>query len=235
MEALLHSIIREYTEPLTGMEFVPVEGGSCLIGCISGRPHEAPVHKVTVSQFFMAKYPVTQHQWNSIMDRNPSHFTGDNLPVEEISWYEIQEFMRRLNTMSKMGTYRLPTEAEWEYSCRAGSQSVYCFGNDLDRLSRHAWFDKNSNGHTHPVGQKKPNAWGLYDMHGNVWEWCQDWYGSYPGKELTNPTGPIRGSHRVNRGGSWSSRSIHCRSPNRNKNIPIGRYCDVGFRLVWVP
>ena len=235
MEALLHSITREGTNPLTGMEFVLIEEGSFFMGCVSGRPHEEPGHKVTVSRFFMARHPVTQHQWSCLMDRNPSHFTGDDLPVEEVSWYETQEFIRRLNKMSERGIYRLPTEAEWEYACRAGSSSAYCFGDDSYHLSRYAWFGVNSEDRTHPVGQKNPNAWGLYDMHGNVWEWCQDWYGLYPARELTNPQGPQRGSYHVNRGGSWSSKSMHCRSPNRNKNAPIGRYCDVGFRLVWVP
>jgi formylglycine-generating enzyme required for sulfatase activity len=150
--------------------------------------------------------------------------------VENVSWNDAQEFIKRLN--GKEGkTYRLPTEAEWEYACCAGSTSRYCFGDDIGKLSEYAWYDKNSGGRTHPVGTKKPNDWGLYDMHGNVWEWCEDWYSDYSSGKVTNPVGPESGSGRVYRGGGWDDYARGCRSASRDGDVPADRNDGIGFRL----
>jgi len=168
------------------------------------------------------------------MEDNPSEFkdVSDDCPVENVSWEECQGFIKRLNLMEGTGSYRLPTEAEWEYACRAGSTTCFCFGISESGLNAYAWYDKNSKGRTHPVGRKKPSAWGLYDMHGNVWEWCQDWYGDYPSGSVTNPIGPSSGSNRVVRGGSWLNPASGCRAANRAVNSPE-RGCNyIGFRLL---
>jgi len=139
--------------------------------------HETPRHLVKINKvFFMGKYEVTQAQWSEMMNNNPSEFKDDIRPVERVSWNDVQAFIQKLNIKEETNKYRLPTEAEWECAARAGSESSYCFGSDINTLSLHAWYRKNSKDETHPVGQLKPNAWGLYDMHGNVHEWCQDWF-----------------------------------------------------------
>jgi len=189
-------------------------------------------HRVTISRsFWMGKYVVTQAQWKDIMGSNPSGFKGDNLPVENVSWNDCQEFIQKLN--AKTGKhFRLPTEAEWEYACRAGTTTAYCFGDGAGQLPQYAWYSENSE-QTHPVGQKKPNAWGLYDMHGNVWEWCSDWYSKnyYKRSPSTDPTGPSSGGNRVYRGGSWNYDAQHCRSAYRDRYIPSYRSSFLGFRL----
>ena len=165
------------------------------------------------------------------MGSNPSKFKGDNLPVEQVSWNDIQEFITKLNTMTGK-TFRLPTEAEWEYAARGGNKSKgykYSGSNTLDNV---AWYTNNSSSKTHPVGQKQPNELGLYDMSGNVWEWCQDWYGSYSSSSQTNPTGPSSGSYRVLRGGSWYHFARICRVSYRLNSDPDDRYNLNGFRLV---
>jgi formylglycine-generating enzyme required for sulfatase activity len=184
---------------------------SSLIATVAGRKDET-LSAVTLTQgFYMQTTQVTQAQWKAVMGNNPSGFKdcGDDCPVENVSWNDAQEFIKRLN--EKEGKpYRLPTEGEWEYACRAGSTSQFCFGDDESLLSEYAWYINNSDNRTHPVGTKKPNAWGLYDMHGNVWEWVQDWYGNYPSGSVTDPVGPERGGDRVDRGGSWDA--AYCRS-----------------------
>jgi len=173
------------------------------------------------------------------MENNPSKFTGDaNRPVEGVSWDDVQEFIRRLNAREGGARYRLPTEAEWAYAARAGSTTAYSFGDDDRQLDDYAWYGKNAGNTTHPVGQKLPNAWGLYDMHGNVWEWVQDWYDRYPAEFVGNsveaavdPTGPVQGTHRVLRGGSWINDGRLARSAQRNARDPRNRYVNVGFRL----
>ena len=157
--------------------------------------------------FYLGKYLVTQEQWEAVMGNNPSHFKGPKNPVEQVSWDDCQQFLEQAQREGRPrgGKFQLPTEAQWEYACRAGSTTRYCFGDDESELGEYAWYDANSGSKTHPVGEKKPNAWGLYDMHGNVWEWCQDWYdgGYYANSPTDDPTGPATGSDRVFRGGGW--------------------------------
>jgi formylglycine-generating enzyme required for sulfatase activity len=218
------------------MEFVLIPTGTFMMGSpysdTQVEDKEKPAHRVTISQlFYLGKYPVTQGQWEAVMGTNPSHFTGDqNRPVERVSWEDTQEYIRRLNTRESSARYRLPTEAEWEYACRAGSTPRSCFGDNRSQLGVYGWYDNNSRGMSHPVGQRKPNAWGLHDMHGNVWEWVQDWYGAYDPEPVTDPQGLASGSHRVVRGGSWHSEAGGCRSAYRSFGAPSDRYDFVGFR-----
>jgi formylglycine-generating enzyme required for sulfatase activity len=192
---------------------------------------EKPIHSVTLSSFNMSKYEVTQKQWRDIMGSNPSNFKNcDNCPVEQVSWNDIQDFIKKLN--AKTGkNYRLPTEAEWEYAARGGQSYKYAGSDNIDNV---AWYGSNSSSKTHPVGQKSANGYGLYDMTGNVWEWCSDWYDSdyYSSSPSSNPKGASSGANRVLRGGSWSNISEYCRTANRIRNTPTDRYNDYGFRLV---
>ena len=178
----------------------------------------------------MGKYPVTQGQWKKVMKSNPANFKkGDNFPVEQVSWHDVQRFIAQLNKESR-ADYRLPTEAEWEYACRSNDWYQYSGGDDLDAV---AWHKDNSGGTTHPVGEKQVNAFGLYDMSGNVWEWCNDWYGDkyYTASPEENPTGPASGSRRVIRGGGWLNGPGFVRSANRFWYTPVRRGYDLGFRL----
>jgi formylglycine-generating enzyme required for sulfatase activity/tRNA A-37 threonylcarbamoyl transferase component Bud32 len=209
--------------------FVLIPAGEFMMGG-DKYDNEKPVHKVRISRAFeMGKYQVTQAQWEGEMRSNPSKFKGANLPVEQISWSDAQEFIKKLNAKNDGYNYRLPTEAEWEYACRARRT-----GNYAGNLDRMGWYDKNSGNTTHPVGEKKANAWGLYDMHGNVWEWCSDWYdsGYYAYSLDVDPKGPDLGKHRVRRGGGWSSNASYCRSAFRILNTPDRRFYFYGFRLV---
>ena len=165
------------------------------------------------------------------MGNNPSTFKGSQNPVEQISWKDCQEFIQSMNIRGDR-EYRLPTEAEWEYACRAGSTTDYSFGSSSSSLGEYAWNGQNSGNETHPVGQKKPNPWGLYDMYGNVWEFCQDWKGDYPRGALMDPTGPERGSRRVRRGGSWLGPSFSYRSAIRGSASPQIPDDRTGFRLL---
>lgn len=227
------------TETITvnGVSFkmIAVKGGTFTMGCTSEQSDcdgdESPAHKVTLSDYCMGETEVTQALWKAVMGRNPSKWTGDNLPVENVSWNDVQKFIRKLN--QKTGrNFRLPTEAEWEYAARGGSQSrgyQYSGSNTLDNV---AWYDGNSGSQTHPVKTKQPNELGLYDMSGNVWEWCADWWGSYSGSAQTNPTGPGSGSYRVNRGGGWLYSAGGCRVSNRFSG-PGSRGSILGFRLAY--
>jgi formylglycine-generating enzyme required for sulfatase activity len=166
------------------------------------------------------------------MGSNPSYFKdcGGDCPVEQVSWDDVQEFIRKLNSMEGGARYRLPTEAEWEYAATSGGRDeVFSGGDNIDEV---AWYNGNSGWRTHPVGQKKPNGLGLYDMSGNVWERCSDWYGSYPSGSVNDPAGPSFGFYRVNRGGGWDINAIFCRAANRNLDYPDNRFDDLGFRLV---
>jgi formylglycine-generating enzyme required for sulfatase activity len=204
------------------------------MGSNNGDDDEKPMHTVRISRpFYLGKYEVTQGQWEAIMGKNPSRFTGDpNRPVEQVSWEDVQEFLQRLNAREGGARYRLPTEAEWEYAVRAGSTTAYSFGDSTSQLGQYAWHDGNAGGATHPVGRLQPNAWGLHDMHGNVWEWVQDWKGTYPSGTVTDPTGPQSGSYRVSRGGSWNYAARYCRSANRDDFAPAYRHFYLGFRLL---
>jgi formylglycine-generating enzyme required for sulfatase activity len=202
------------------MDFVRIPSGSFMMGDEKGDDEEKPVHRVTVSKpFYMGKFEVTQEQWEAVTGSNPSHFKGAKNPVDRVSWEACQAFIKKLNEKFARANvvFALPTEAEWEYACRAGSTSRYGYGDREADLEQYAWFEGNAGGKTHPVGQKKPNAWGLYDMHGNVWEWCGDWYDGdyYRNSPPVDPPGPTVVTSRVLRGGSWSDPAPYCRSSYR--------------------
>jgi formylglycine-generating enzyme required for sulfatase activity len=222
------------------MKLVQIPAGKFLMGSRDTEKdrHKNEVqHEVMISKpFYMGVYEVTQAQWRAVMGTNPSFFKGDNRPVEMVSWDDCQSFCRALS--AKVGrTIRLPSEAEWEYACRAGTKTQFYFGDDVSRLDQCAWYDGNSSTgssdmQSHDVGGKTPNAWGLHDMHGNVWEWCQDWYGVYPAGVQTDPTGPPNASFRVLRGGSCVSYADICRTAYRGYRNPGYRSDHDGFRLV---
>jgi formylglycine-generating enzyme required for sulfatase activity len=221
------------------MEFVLIPAGKFRMGgdkkLEQAEDHETPRHFVTFSNaFFMGKYEVTQAQWSAIMDNNPSAFKDDIRPVERVSWNDVQAFILKLNTREETNKYRLPTEAEWEYAARAGSESSYTFGAATNILSQYAWYRNNSGGETHPVGQLNPNAWGLYDMHGNVHEWCQDWFDrKYYSQSPSNaPLGPSTGLAKALRGGDWGSEDWYCRCASRSLSSPDRRSDRLGFRLI---
>ncbi|MDR2014755.1 MAG: formylglycine-generating enzyme family protein [Azoarcus sp.] len=242
------------------MEFVLVQPGIFMMGCSEGDTDcladGRPQHPVKISQaFYLGKFEVTQTQWTALMGNNPSRFKGDNRPVENVSWNDAHEFIRRMNALEGTNKYRLPTEAEWEYAARAGVATKFPF--DAARAGNHAWYWNNANRQTHPVGEKQPNPWGLHDMHGNVWEWVQDWYGegyyassmtSSPGiivqpKEIlsgprvviSDPKGAAEGAARVLRGGSWGNDLRYLRSAHRNAYPPDYRSASTGFRLAVSP
>ena len=208
------------------VEFVYIAGGSFTMGGKDNTPHE-----VTVSSFWIGKYEVTQKQYQGVIGKNPSSFKGDSLPVEMISWNDAKDFCASF-TLKYGELVRLPTEAEWEYACKAGSTTKYYWGDSMD--GNYCWYGENSDEKSHPAGQKLPNAWGLYDMSGNVWEWCGDWSNSYYFvTQSINPKGPSYGSWRVFRGGCWGSSSEYwARSAVRNGYYPDIRRYDIGFRLV---
>jgi formylglycine-generating enzyme required for sulfatase activity len=226
-----HNISSDY-----GIEMVYVQGGTFTMGCIAERDRdcnkeERPAHSVTVSDFYIGKYEITQTQWKSVMGNNPSVFIGSNLPVEQVSWNDIQEFIRKLN--AKTGkTYRLPTEAEWEYAARGGNASIGYKYSGSYLVDEVGWHTNNSDNKTHPVGTKSPNELGIYDMSGNVWEWCNDLYGSYNNHAQTNPTGALLSPYRVIRGGGWYHGYFYCRVSRRGFVFPDFRYDILGFRLV---
>ena len=216
-------------------EMVRVEGGTFRMGATSEQKDEAwdrekPVHSVTLSGYYIGKTEVTQVLWEAVMGINPSRFKGDYLPVENVSWDDCQEFIRKLNSMTGQN-FRLPTEAEWEFACRGGNNSRGYKYSGSNNLGSVAWYDGNSGNKTHPVGTKAPNELGIYDMSGNVWEWCADWYGDYSSGAQTNPTGPYGGSGRVGRGGSWDFNVRICRSSLRIHSDPTDRNINLGLRL----
>ena len=212
-----------------------VEGGTFRMGATSeqggdAESDEKPVHSVTLSGYYIGKTEVTQALWKAVMGNNPSRFKGDNLPVEWVSWNDCQEFIRKLNALTGQH-FRLPTEAEWEFACRGGNNSRGYKYSGSNNLGSVAWYDDNSGVKTHPVATRSPNELGIYDMSGNVWEWCADWYGDYSSGAQTNPKGPYGGSSRVGRGGSWGSGAWYCRSSFRFINGPSGRGDFLGLRL----
>ncbi len=222
----------------TGQSFtmIYVEGGSFVMGCTSEQSdcfdNERPAHRVTVDSYYIGETEVTQELWTAVMGSNPS-FKGTQRPVDNVCWHDCQDFIRKLNQITGKN-FRLPTEAEWEYAARGGKKSKsykYSGSNTIDNV---AWYTNNSGNQTHNVKTKFPNELGIYDMSGNVWEWCQDWYGYYANSPQANPTGPSSGSYRVLRGGSWYSSAQYCRVAIRGNGTPSLRYDDYGFRLVLV-
>ncbi len=220
------------------MEMVIIPAGEFVMGSPNnerGRLEvEGPQHRVRITEsFYLGMYEVTQAQWQAVMGSNPSQFkSGGDFPVEMVSWNDCQAFCRKLSLRAEHKV-RLPTEAEWEYACRAGTTTVYSFGVDDGALADYAWFAHNSGKQTHAVGQKRPNAWGLYDMHGNMWEWCNDWYSAdyYSRSPVANPRGPTSGNARVQRGGSWTDVAHYVRSAIRIYGPPDVLRAHNGFRL----
>ena len=212
-------------------------GGAVTLKLVLIRPGrfmmgETERHEVTLTKpFYMGATEVTQAQYEAVMGVNPSFNKGATNPVEMVVWDDAAEFCKKLSAKTRQAV-RLPTEAEWEYACRAGTDTAFSFGDDESASGDYAWHKGNSGGTTHPVGQKKPNPWGLSDMHGNVWQWCADWYGDYPGGAATDPQGPASGTARVLRGGSWNYAAHDCRCVTRGGNSPEGRFIDFGFRVV---
>jgi formylglycine-generating enzyme required for sulfatase activity len=266
--AVTDAIIHEKT----GMEFCFIPAGSFMMGSPDGQAEkgqdQSPAaeepgrdsdelqHEVKITKpFYLGKYEVTQAQWQRVMGSNPSRFKGSDRPVEHVSWDDCQAFCEKLCRLGGLpsGSFRLPTEAEWEYACRARTTGAYAGTGNLDEMGWHAgagmeskeskpeavagkademgWYTGET---TRPVGLKQPNAWGLHDMHGNVWEWCQDWYDNYSDGPATDPTGPLSWNKRVVRGGSWGSPASSCRSAYRFRYLPGFRYCLVGFRVAFV-
>jgi len=253
--------------PSSDITMLSIPAGSFLMGSPSDESgrywDEGPQRTVNISAFQMSETEVTQKQWEDVIGRNDCYFSGDDHPVELVTWFDCVSFCNKLSqtdgytqcyTMTNLGYsanhitsaqvscdfnangYRLPTEAEWEYACRAGTTSQFCTGDSDSDLGRAGWYYGNSGYTTHAVDEKEPNAWGLYDMHGNVWEWCWDWYSSgYYGTRPdpdSDPTGASSGYDRIRRGGCWSSGAGNCRSADRGLNRPYDRYNDVGFRFV---
>jgi formylglycine-generating enzyme required for sulfatase activity len=217
-----------------GMEFELIPAGTFTMG------EGDKAHGVTLTKSFkMGVHEVTQAQYEQVMGVNPSHFKGANNPVEMVSWNDAVEFCRKLSELPSEKAaghvYRLPTEAEWEYACRAGTTTKFSFGDDGSEAGDYAWYNDNANHKTHPVGSKQPNAWGLYDMHANASEWCQDWKEDYPAGAVTDPTGPASASYRVFRGGCWDLTAELCRSAYRYRDYPTARYNNLGFRVCLSP
>jgi formylglycine-generating enzyme required for sulfatase activity len=224
-----------------GMKLRLIPAGSFQMGSPYSEKNrendEGPVHQVTISKpFYLGVYDVTQEQWEKAMGNNPSGVKGANKPVTDVSWNDAQEFVRKLSEKEKI-QYRLPTEAEWEYACRAGSTTTYYWGDNFD--PRYAWSKENSGGAPHEVGQLRPNAWGLFDMSGNVWQWCEDWHGKkYSGGDQTDPKGDPSGDGRTRRGCSWYEAAMYARTANRATSHPDFRHLkpnllvsNLGFRL----
>ena len=217
------------------IEMVKVEGGTFMMGATSEmknpNSNEKPVHQVTLTNdYYMGKYEVTQALWQAVMGSNPSEYKGDNLPVETVSWNDCQKFISKLNSLTGR-MFRLPTEAEWEYAARGGKESRGYQYSGSSNISDVAWYDENSGSKTHPVGTKQANELGIYDMTGNVWEWCSDWYSSYSSSSQTNPTGSDSGSARVSRGGGWFNDASYCRLSVRFYYTPDFRLDILGLRL----
>jgi formylglycine-generating enzyme required for sulfatase activity len=223
-----------------GMEFELIKAGTFVMGALlikeEALESEAPRHLVNISKsFYLGKYEVTQEQWETVMGTNPSLRKGKNLPVEYVSWFDALEFIEKLNLRENTNAYRLPTEAEWEYAARGGTNDAYFFGNDQSELKDYAWYEDNSEWRTHEVGQKKPNRLGLFDIYGNVREWVSDRYGNgyYKINQDKDPQGPEEGEFRATRGCSWIGDAWNCRSASREPYLPHQRFNYMGFRLAF--
>ena len=230
---------KTYTANGVSFDMMMVKAGTFTMGATSEMKApdsaEKPTHQVTLTNdYYIGKTEVTQALWMAVMGNNPSYFKGDNLPVENVSWDDCQKFISKLNSLTGQN-FRLPTEAEWEFAARGGNNSNHYQYSGSNELGDVAWYDGNSGDNTHAVATKQPNELGLYDMSGNVLEWCSDWFGNYSSSSLTNPTGPNSGSYRVLRGGGWSSLARNCRSSYRHGVAPGNGSLDDGLRLVLVP
>jgi formylglycine-generating enzyme required for sulfatase activity len=221
--------------PNMKMAFILLPAGTFTMGSnktVPGTWNCGTPHIVTFTKpFYMGKYKVTQEQWQAVMSNNPSTFKDPRNPVETVDWATCQDFVGKINQKLTGMKVSLPTEAQWEYACRACSKSEYCFGDDESKFGEYGWYKENSGGHTHPVGEKKPNAWGLYDTHGNTGDWCLDWYGPY-GSSSVDPTGPASGDKRLTRGGSWFDIPFLGCSAYRGPAAPEYKNCSLGCRLV---
>ena len=222
-----------YTVNGVSFKMIAVKGGTFQMGSDDGYDWEKPIHQVTLTKdYYIGETEVTQELWTAVMGSNPSCFTGNmQRPVERVSWNDCQTFISKLNELTGE-TFRLPTEAQWEYAARGGNQAqgrLYSGSNTIDDV---AWYTSNSSSTTHPVKTKAPNELGIYDMSGNVWEWCSDWYGSYSSAAQTDPTGPTTGSYRVGRGGGWGSIASICRVAYRLSITPTSTNYYLGLRLV---
>lgn len=217
------------------MDFVLIPAGRFQRGSPEevGDEDETPRREVSLTQpFYLGVFEVTQEQWTRVMGDNPSHFKGLKHPVDSVSWDECQRFLAKLTALVGRRV-ALPTEAQWEYACRAGTDSRWFFGEKAEALGEYAWFAENSGGQTHPVGQKKPNAWGVCDLYGNLGEWCADWYANpYLRTPSQDPQGPVRGVSRCIRGGAWGDSPGSARSAYRNANGPDGANDGIGFRCL---
>ena len=224
----------DFVLKVKGVEYpmVFVEGGTFKMGSDDSEAYfwEKPVHQVTLNSYCIGKYEVTQELWEAVMGSNPSHFKGARRPVEQVSWDDCQVFIRKLNSLTGKN-FKLPTEAQWEYAARGGKKSRGYKYSGSNTIGDVAWYDGNSGNKTHDVGTKIPNELGLYDMAGNVWEWCSDWYGDYSSSSQTNPSGPSSGSGRVSRGGGWNYCARHCRISYRDLHSPGRSFSYLGFRL----
>lgn len=222
-----------------GMEFVFIPGGSFVMGSLDDAQgpenNETPRHNVTLKAFYLQTTEITQAQWTALTGNNPSHFSGDNLPVERVTWDDAQLFLQKLNTLDPGKNYRLPSEAEWEYACRAGTETVYYNGSEECDLDDIAWYGGNSENRTHPAGKKGANPWGLHDLLGNVWEWCEDRYHpDYTGAPDDGSAWLSGESYsRVLRGGSWRTILIYCRCAGRGSRPPEYRSYSLGFRAAY--
>lgn len=232
---------RTFTNSI-GMRLILIPKGTFTMGSETGDSDEKPVRKVTLTRdYFLGVTEVTNAQWKAVMKTQPSRWPEDNVPVQMVSWDDAQSFCKALSDLPEeqqaRRIYRLPTEAEWEYACRAGADTNYCFGNDVSELGSFAWFDDGARSDKGPseVAKKLVNRAGLYDMHGNVWEWCSDWYGTYANDNskdgVTDPLGPREGEIRVSRGGSWDYTAWFLRSSYRRRFRPSNRFINVGFRV----
>ena len=233
-----NSGIETFTVKGVAFKMVRVQGGTFQMGATSEQGSDAysdetPVHSVTLSDYYIGQTQVTQELWEAVMGSNPSYFKGDNQrPVENVSWNDCQEFIEKLNRLTGKN-FRLPTEAEWEYAARGGNKSRGYKDSGSNNSDVVAWYGNNSGDKTHLVATKQSNELGLYDMSGNVWEWCQDWYGKYKSNSQINPTGPSTGSRRVLRGGSWGNRARFVRVSFRNGYAPDNRNDNSGLRLAF--
>jgi len=236
-------------ENSVGMVLVPIPAGEFLMGSPGtelGRRRDEVQHQTTLTKsFLLGVHEVTQEQWQAVMGTTPwkgleyGVKEGDDYPAIYVDWQDAVEFCRQLSEKEGL-EYRLPTESEWEYACRAGTTTGYSFGDDASQLGEYAWYREKKDRrswpqYAHTVGQKKPNPWGLYDMHGNVWEWCSDWHGDYPSESVTDPAGPSSGSSRVIRGGAWFSSAEQCRSAFRLRESPSIVGNSLGFRVALSP